>query len=461
MYKLYVVGSIIVTLLFSGCVSVVPDGVLPSESHLIKNYKSYRATQITTPENDPDLFVEPKRVITLQDAISVTLIRNPLLKAFSWEVRAKEASVLQAGLFPNPVVSVEIEDFAGTGDISGFGSSQLTLQLSQLVPLAGKISKRKEIAINDKVLSEWDYEIARLDVLTEVTKSFIHVAASQKRLELIEELLRVAKDVYKTISVQVDEGEISPIEEKRAKVVLSQVEVKYESAKKEFEFAKRNLASMWGSKDPYFEKVYADLTSIIDVPSFSKLSELVSKNPYVARWSAEMARREATIQLEESKAVPDITISVGSRWLNETNDQGFVVGVSVPIQVFDRNQGNILEAHYRLLKAEEEKRDVLMKVNSTLAFLYKNLTSTYMEVNTLKNKILPSAENAFQLIFEGYKQGKFDFLDVLDSQRTLFDVRLQYISALADYHTTVAEIERLIAVPLEELNSTKLESSSR
>lgn len=454
MFRTYItVILFLLTIFIYGCASASYESAKPDKTELAEGYESYRAAE--EPVSDTGDFEEPKGEITLREAISAALMMNPGLRSFSWEVRAQEANTLQAGLLPNPVVSTEIEDFAGTGELEGFGSSETTVQLSQVIPLSGRISKRKKVAALNRDLSQWDYETARLDVLTGVTRAFVDTVAAQRRLELAEELLELAENVYRTISVQAEAGEISPIEEKRARVALSQTKIRYERAARELESARKRLAATWGSTDPSFTRVTGKLKGVSEIPSYKELQELLSRNPDIARWATEMSERQATVSLEKSRAIPDITISGGTRWLSGVDDRGFLVGVSVPLVIFDRNQGDILEARYRLVKAQEEKKNVLAQVNSSLAVAYRNLADAFDEIKTLEAEVLPSAESAYKSIFEGYRQGKFNFLDVLDSQRTLFDARFQYLTALADYHTAVAEIERLTATPVQEISSSK------
>jgi cobalt-zinc-cadmium efflux system outer membrane protein len=118
--------------------------------------------------------------------------------------------------------------------------------------------------------------------------------------------------------------------------------------------------------------------------------------------------------------------------------------LSVPLPVFDRNQGNRLEARYRLAKAEEEQRSATVQAHAALGEAYAALAAAYAAATALKHDALPGAQSAFDATSEGYRQGKFGFLDVLDAQRTLFEVRGQYIEALATYHQAVADVERLI-----------------
>ncbi|MBW2355011.1 MAG: TolC family protein, partial [Deltaproteobacteria bacterium] len=159
-------------------------------------------------------------VIALKDAISTALVRNPDLMAFSIEIRAQEAQMIQAGLFPNPEFQFQSEDFGGSGTRQGFDLTETTVQLSQLIELGGKRSKRKMIASLDRDLAGWDYKSKRADVLTKVTKAFIDVLADQKRVALAKEMVDLAAKVLQTVSARVKAGKVSPIEETRAKVAF-------------------------------------------------------------------------------------------------------------------------------------------------------------------------------------------------------------------------------------------------
>lgn len=447
--------GIIMLFTTSGCLTVQQDQAWVKPLPLGREIESYKpsASDSSFPA---DADVEKiNDVLTLKEALKLALLKNPELQAFSLEVRAKEAAALQAGLHPNPQIETEVEDFGGTGPANGFDSSETTVQLSQLVLLGGKISKRKSVAALETRLAGWDYETVRIDVLTETTKAFINVVSAQKRLELNTELFEVAIKVYETISRLSEAGEISPIEEKRASVALSKAQIKLDRAERNLKAAKKKLASLWGSTGDSFKKVKGELDSVSPVPEFNQLSDLISQNPDVARWTTEMEKRSADLNLEKAKSIPDFTLRGGPRWLSSTDDVAFIVGISVPLQLFDRNQGNIAKARHSLAKGEKLKESAEITAYSNLSTAYQNLSSAYEETVLLRNKVLPRAKEAYELIFEGYRQGKFVFLDVLDAQRTFFDAKLQYLEALSDYHSFVAEVERLTGTPLEDIkNST-------
>jgi cobalt-zinc-cadmium efflux system outer membrane protein len=174
------------------------------------------------------------------------------------------------------------------------------------------------------------------------------------------------------------------------------------------------------------------------------LKSLISQNPDVARWVTEAEQRRAQIELERTKRIPDPTLSLGPRHFNGIDEHAFVFAFSIPLPFFDRNQGSLLEAQERLNKAEEESKATKLRVFGALAEAYQSLSAAYSEAETLRNDVLRGAQEVFEASREGYRQGKFDYLMLLDAQRTLFEVRGQYIEALGLYHQAVADVERLI-----------------
>jgi cobalt-zinc-cadmium efflux system outer membrane protein len=393
-------------------------------------------------------------MLTLLQAQTLAMQHNPQLAAFGWEVRVGEARTRQAGLPPNPEMEIEVEDFAGSGELQGFQSTEITIHLSQLIELAGKRRKRARVAAFERDLAAWDYEATRLDVLTQVTQAFVEVLSAQERVALNAELVRLGEQVLSTVAERVKAGKVSPVEETRARVELSTSRIALERAQRDLEAARKRLVATWGGSTPAFENAQGSLDTIAAIPPVEQLLERLTQNPDLARWVTELAQRQATVELEGAKRIPDPTLGGGARHTRETGDNALVMSVSLPLPVFDRNQGGFLEARYQLAKAGEERRAAEIQGRAALAEAYAVLSSALAEATVLKNEALPGAQQAFEAAREGYRQGKFGFLDVLDAQRTLFEARGQYIETLAAYHQAVAEIERLIGTRLDAVTGT-------
>jgi cobalt-zinc-cadmium efflux system outer membrane protein len=118
--------------------------------------------------------------------------------------------------------------------------------------------------------------------------------------------------------------------------------------------------------------------------------------------------------------------------------------------VFNRNQGNVREAHERLDKAIDEQLATDLRLNIQLSRTYETLLAAQNEIKVLRDDVLPGARSAFNAATIGYELGRFSFLEMLDAQRTLFQNQLLYVRSVATYQKLVNEIERLIGGPIDE-----------
>jgi cobalt-zinc-cadmium efflux system outer membrane protein len=409
----------------------------------------------TNPNTAPAIIPEePTGTITLRDAVAIALINNPKLKAFSLDIRAAEARKLQAGLLPNPEIKVQIEEFGGTGGMAGFDSTETSIQIGQLIELANKRSKRTHLATLEKNLAELDFKSKRLDVMSDVAGAFIDVLAAQEQLGLSKELVDLSEKAYSIVAERVRAGQDSPVEETKAKIALSNTRIKFEKSGKELVSARHQLAATWGSSNPAFEKVSGGFYDISPAASFEELTGLISQNPDIARWPAEKDRRRAALELEKAKAVSDIKLQGGVKYFDEADDSSFVLGLSIPFALFNRNQGNIREATYMLAKTEERRKAIETDLRAALAEASAKHSSSFSEIAIIQNDVLPLARSAFDATNQGYREGKFEYLVVLDAQRTFFAVRAKYIQALAGYHKSRADLERLIGRDLDSIQNS-------
>jgi len=232
-------------------------------------------------------------------------------------------------------------------------------------------------------------------------------------------------------------------------VALSTSRIELERNSYGLEASRIRLATLWGSSRAEFERVEGTLDAIALVPPIEELVVQISGNPDVARWDAEMEQHRATLALEKAGRVPDLTLGGGVQYLGETDDHAFMMEAGLPLPLFDRNQGTILEAQHRLSQVEQRHRAAEARVLRDLAEAHRKLSASFAEADGLKNDVLPGAQTAFNASQEGYRQGKFGYLEVLDAQRTLFEAKGKHIDALASYHKSRADIERAIGTGIK------------
>lgn len=392
---------------------------------------------------------EPTGVLGLREAAALALIHNPRLAVVSLERRAAEARQLQAGLRPNPELDVEIESLAGRGEMSGFDGAETTVSLGQLIELRGKRAKRVRVASLETELAGWDFESQRLDTLQEVTQAFVRVLAAQERLGLAEQLSDLSSEAQSAVAQRVEAGKDSAVENLRAGVVLSRSRIELHKATRALATARQNLAAAWGARAASFDEVAGDFYAVASASVIPDTNDMMSANPDLARWAVEQRRRDAALDLERAKATSDVTIAAGVQRFEETDDSAFVIGLALPIPLFDRNQGGIEEARANLAKARKQRQAIEVEIVAMVSEAVNELAAAYEEVQILQADVLPKAQQAFEAARQGYREGKFDYLYVLDTQRTFFETKVQYIDAVEACHLARADVERLTGQSLD------------
>lgn len=453
---------------FNALFSVPPYLVLAGSLILAISWASVAIAQNTFSGALPDRSLnysapslpEEKTDLTLRDAALLTLQRNPELAAFAKEKRALEGATLQAGLLPNPELSVNVENIGNvqplTGDINSTKAvSQevvqqiTTIRIYQLIELGGKRAARVVAASLNQELAAQDYETRRVELIARVANVFTEVLAGQERLRLAEESQQLAQKVVNMVAKRVQAGKVAPIEETRAGVAFSTTRIELEQAQRDLSAARKRLTLLWGNASPQFIKALGNLESSVALPAFEALAERALASPMALRAMKNIEQRKALLDVEQTRRIPNLTVQAGVVHHAQLGGNTAVAAVIVPLPLFDRNQGNILQAHQRVDKAIDEQAATELRLKTELTQAYEALSAAQRETGILRDEIIPAAKSAFEVTNKGYELGRFGFLEVLDAQRTLFQNQTLYLRALANYQRLVNEIERLIAAPID------------
>lgn len=449
--------SAVAAVVISGCApSPMDDQYWAQRRPLGETYEVYHPPAYLSTDNDAESdrpTANPQGPLTLADALAAALLGSPELTGFAYQVRAAEAQALQAGLLPNPELEVEFENFAGSGEFSGSQSLDTTVALSQAIPLGGDIRYQREAARLHGQLTGWDYEAHRIALLTDVTQRYIAVLQAQRQLQLTQQSLKLAEQISDSIAKRVEAGDVPDIENARVAVPVVVAQIAQGKAERALQSARRRLAETWGASSPEFTEATGDIESLAPVPPINELASRLSQNPDLARWAVEVSARRAEVQLAKAQAVPDLTGTIGYRRIGGSDDDALVAGLSIPLSVFDRNQGGIQSARFDVASAQAQKKAAELRIGSALSSAHAELIDAYSEATTLRQRAIPPALDAYQAVSKAYDQGNLSFLDVLDADRTLIDIQQQYLDALTAYHKAVAEVEGLIGQPLRPQNN--------
>jgi len=382
----------------------------------------------------------------------LALLRNPGLTAFSYAVRAAEGRLLQAGLWSNPELDVEVGEYDRGGQ--GFDSTETSVVLGQVFELGAKRRWRTGMARAEGALAGWDYERKRLDVLTTTAQRFVEVIAAQGRLELAASTVDMAEQTSRAVGERVKAGKEPPLQASKAEAEVEMARLDALEAQSSLTLANSALAAMWGASEPHFQAVEGDMDRILEsIPSLEVLRAHLSANPDLARWDTELQLRKMTLAAEKAARTPDLTAAVGWQEFKEDGTDALTFGVGLPLPLFDRNQGHIAAAPQDLAQAGFERQAAELALATELAQAHAHLTTAHQRVRTLRAKVVPAMQAAFDAARTGYQQGKFGFLDMLDAQRGLFTAQGALLDALSDYHTAVTDLQRITGTRLEPLSN--------
>ena len=450
MIKIY---TLMLLLLFVfGCTNDPPEHGFVKALPLGESIKTFRAQQVPfDPNEQVESIVQESGVLTLNKAMALALLHSPQLQSFSWQVRRTQALRIQAGLWPNPQIDIEMENIAGSGQFRSTSSAETFLGISQVLEIRKKRKKRTLIADLNSKLTGFNYEMRRLQVLTEVSLAFVDVLALEESIDIVNQQVKVAEKVFNTVHQRVQAGKDAPLEEVKARIALTQSQIEQKKLQKKLPGLRLALAAKWGAKQARFTRVHGSLNKRLPLPKKTVLQSLVKRHPSVMRWNTEIQQRQARIALAKANALGNPVLMAGYRRFNDVDESAFVVGLSVPLPVTNRNQGNIIAAKAARAQAVSQRTAAVAEIQIKLALAYSDLSSSYDAADDLELTVLPNAQKAFESAETGYQNGKFDYLTVLDAQRTLFTVKNQYINALADFHKAKAQVQQLIGQSLDSL----------
>ncbi|MRW84510.1 TolC family protein [Pseudoduganella sp. FT26W] len=385
---------------------------------------------------------EPSAPLTLLAALALADDGNADLAAARHALLAEDGAVQQAGLLPNPSLSLERVD-------TRRDTRETTLQLSQPLELGGKRAARVQAAQRGREgTAAWLLQ-RRAEVRAETAAAWFVVLAAQEQLRLAQQAAELAQRAAAATGRRVVAGKVSPVEQTRAQVAASTVGLELIRARSALATARVRLAGLWGNPSPRFEQVAGEIAALPELPSLAAQRGLLAQAPAMQVARAELARRQALTQVELSRRVPDVALTVGSKRSEELGRTQAVIGVSLPLPLFDRNQGAVLAAVRGVDQARDGVAATAARLEAELVAVREEYGAARAQALALREEILPGAQSAYEAANTGFDYGKFGFLDVLDAQRTLLQAQSHYLTTLADAHRAQAAITRLLGAEHE------------
>jgi len=391
---------------------------------------------------------QERELLSLEEALDRTGVGseaaesgpNPRMVGPRAEADAAGSLVGQARLRPNPEVSLEFENIAGSGAFSGLQATEYTLAVGQQIEIGGKRSARIGAAQAQARLANLRADLADAELGFLVRDRYVAAAAAASRVELARDVVERNEELARIAGVLVEVGREPPLRALRAEAALAEARAALQAAEATSLAARTALASLWGDQTAP-PLVPSDFPQI--EPPGAVMATASGLQLRVAR--AQSTAAAAEIDRERSLRVPDPVVSAGVRRFEESNDNAFLVGVSIPLPLSNRNQGNIAAAQARLRAANAREAVALADFEQAVTRARSRYLAAEARVETLSTRSLPQADEALRLVRIGYSNGRFPLIEVLSAAAARDAIREALIAAQEDQGQAAAELIRLAA----------------
>jgi cobalt-zinc-cadmium efflux system outer membrane protein len=390
----------------------------------------------------PGAAVALTRSIGLDELTHITLAQHPRLAQVAYAVDVARGRAVQAGLYPNPNLSITGDEIS---DRTGPGGIWTAPTISQEIVTGNKLRLSRAVALKDIDQATLTVISERYRVLTAVRQSYFDVVTQQRRIEILGDLVKLADKSVENTERLLKANQVARLDLIQLEVDQERYRAELEAAQRALPAAYRQLAAAVGVSDLADMTVVGSLDSQPPDYDLDRLrAYVVSIHPDIRHAQVGIERANLALKRAKVEVIPNITLSTGYTYQGQNRSNDWNIGLSLPIPVWNRNQGNIFSANAHVGEAIQEVGRVQNELVSRLANAYAGYASARKRVERYRVAILPRAQESYQLSLKAFQGGQFEYLRVLQSQRSVVEANLEYVRAQGDMWKAASEIAGLM-----------------
>jgi len=378
--------------------------------------------------------------LTLEELNDIALASNPTLVQARMAVRAARGRYLQAGLYPNPVIGYEGADI-GLDDASGVHGAFV----GQEIVTRGKLRLGRAVAGHEIEQARHVLELQRRRILNDVCVGYYEVLLAQRMVEVNEQLVHIGEEGVKTTERLRTAMEVSRADVLQASIEAETAKLSLIEARNHRFAVWRQLAAVLGQPDMEPADLAGDVTK--NLPELNRedaLRQILAQSPELAQARSAVEHARCQLALQQAERVPNFGIGTAAKHDTAARYTIADVEISLPLPLFNRNQGNIVSAHANLIAARREVQRIELELQARFAAAFEQYANAQRQVETYAGTILPNAKASLDLVWSGYREGEFGYLPLLTAQRTYFGVNLDYLASLSKLWTQSTLLEGLL-----------------
>ena len=389
-------------------------------------------------------FAPPVVRLNLSEAMALFLKQNLDLLIAKYGIESSKGQQITARLFPNPVGQIgNVASFTQGNTLAKTGA--FTLQVQQLFELAGKRGYRIESAGFGVQSAEADFEDAVRQLGFTIKDAYYRVLVAQRRLALAEENRDRFARILDVNTIRFKKGYIAEVDLIRIRLQVVDFQSQVIESIQEGESARADLRQLLRLSPA----TKLELTTEMDYrrvdPDMGKLrSVALEVRPDIRSRRAAVSQREADLKLAKAFRVPDVTIGAGYSIQGPRgpdNQQMAILNLGVPLPLFNRNQGGIVQAEAGVQSAQAELDRTVNQVENQVDVAYHNLLQSRRLVEAYLAGVLEDARSTFTIVERAYERGGATILDLLDAARTSRTIQQNFIEALFSYQRNLFQLE--------------------
>jgi cobalt-zinc-cadmium efflux system outer membrane protein len=381
------------------------------------------------------------RAMGLPDLIDLTLEHNPRLAEVSWSVDRARGRAIQAGLYPNPTLSItgnEISDRTGPAGI-------WAVYTEQEIVTANKLGLSQAAAFKEVDQADLALIAERYQVFTEVRQAYFEALTLQRRADILTDLVKLAERSVENAKMLLAAKKVAELDVLQFEVALERYGADLEATQQALPAAYRRLAARVGVEELPISRLVGALDTLLPDYDLDQVRLYVlGIHPDLRSAQMGVERAQLVLRRAEVEPIPNVTVGTGYTYQGQNRSNDWDIGIRVPLPVWDKNQGNILAARAQVSEAVKRVGRVQNDLVNRLATAFITYASARKRAERYRTGILPRAQQTYELSRKAYQGGQFEYLRVLEAQRALAEAHLEQVRSLGEMWRAASEIAGLM-----------------
>jgi cobalt-zinc-cadmium efflux system outer membrane protein len=404
--------------------------------------QSDRSTGPASQRTETEILVE-KPWIELNDLLRLADLNHPGISVAWDDIGAAAGRMWQADLYPNPVLELEIEDIPARSP--GVSHGQNTISITQPIVLSERRSAAFSAATAEKNGRVLALEQKRREVLGEVRILFVELLYLSQAEALHGELLELARQTLNIAKTRFEAKAAPEFDVIKPAVEVHNLELTKRGLGRRREATAEGLSALLGGVRVPTTRLQGKLSVTLPRLDLDRLKQqLRERHPEILVARKELEAVVHRLEQANAERVPDLGLRLAYGRNTADNENIIEFGMSIPLPLFNQNQGKILETQFLATRAKKAVQVAERRLLANLATVYADYMTACDESAVFHNQIVPAAERALSQTRYSYQAGKSSLLDLLDAQRTLTETRLSYLAKVRDWNLAHATLWKIL-----------------